>query len=88
MSALFRSMDLFLSSAIVVSPPCGKGTFPAERHYRAALALLVFAGSLRPKLVPKLALYLRMLPIGSIHLPGAADTRCLGSAGKTSVNLQ
>jgi len=23
-------MDLFLSSAIVASPPCGKGTFPAK----------------------------------------------------------
>jgi hypothetical protein len=47
MSALFQSMDLFLSISL-------SGNQDQTR--------LVFAGSLRPKLVPKLALYLRMLP--------------------------
>jgi len=50
---------------------------------------LAFGRGLRPKLVPKLALYFpNVARSAQFHLLGAADTLCLGFASKTSINLQ
>jgi hypothetical protein len=81
-------MDLFLSSAIVASPPCGKGTFPANAVSSRVGSADVSRWFAAEACSETRRFIYECCRIGSIHLLGAADTLYLGSAGKTSVNLQ